>query len=141
MVGVPFGSTDADTLTGLMAETGAAALRVTPWRMLFLEGAQPAEVPGILTAWSPVLDVAACPGAPLCEQASVATRDLARDLSDIVKGPLHVSGCAKGCARPSAAALTLVGRDGRFDLVRAGRAGDTPVQTGLTAAEVRLLEL
>ena len=141
MVGVPFGSTDAETLTALITKTGAAALRVTPWRMLFLEGAQAAEVPGILTAWSPVLDVAACPGAPLCEQATVTTRDLARDLANTTTGTLHVSGCAKGCARPSAAAITLVGRDGRFDLVRAGRAGDTPVQTGLTAAEARLLEL
>lgn len=140
MVGVPFGSTDAGTLATLMQKTGARALRLTPWRMLFLENAQHAEVPDILTNWSPVLDAAACPGAPLCEQATVATRELARDLAATVKGSLHISGCAKGCARPKAAALTLVGRDGRFDLVRQGRAGDTPVQMGLTADEARRLE-
>jgi precorrin-3B synthase len=36
---------------------------------------------------------------------------------------IHVSGCAKGCAHPGAAALTLIGPD---RLVVQGRAGDTP---------------
>lgn len=140
MFGVPFGSTDTVTLRELMAATGAEALRITPWRMLFLEGASPANVPGILSISDPVMTVSACPGAPLCAQATVSTRDVARDLAGMFGGTLHVSGCAKGCARPSPAALTLVGRDGRFDLVRNGRAGDTPVEAGLTAAEVRVRE-
>lgn len=141
MFGVPFGSTDAATLRALMAATGAAAMRVTPWRMLFLERALPADVPAILSQPDPVMTASACPGAPHCAQATISTRDVARELAQVFEGTLHVSGCAKGCARPSPAALTLVGRDGRFDLVRNGRAGDTPVETGLTAAEVRLLEL
>lgn len=140
MFGVPFGSTDAATLRALMTATGAKALRLTPWRMLYLEAAAPAEVPGILTEPHPVMSVSACPGAPLCSQATVSTRDVARDLAAVFDGTIHVSGCAKGCARPSSAELTLVGREGRFDLVRNGRAGDTPVETGLTAAEVRVLE-
>ncbi|MEO0388871.1 MAG: cobalamin biosynthesis protein CobG [Pseudomonadota bacterium] len=140
LFGVPFGSTDAATLRALMAATGAAALRVTPWRMLFLEGASPADVPGILSNPDPVMTASACPGAPLCSQATVSTRDLARDLARVFDGTLHVSGCAKACARPSPAALTLVGRDGRFDLVRDGRAGDTPVETGLTADDLRMRE-
>lgn len=49
---------------------------------------------------------------------------------------LHVSGCAKGCARARAAAITLVGRDGRFDLVKNGHAWDAPSQTGLTPADL-----
>ncbi len=79
MFGVPFGSVDAGCLRDLMAATGASALRVTPWRMLFLEDAVPADIPGILSEWNAVLDIAACPGAPLCPQATVSTRDVARD--------------------------------------------------------------
>lgn len=136
MVGVAFGSTDAGTLRALIRSTRATALRVTPWRMLLLEEAQSVDVPGILSDWDPVLEVSACPGAPSCAQATVATRELARRLADKVEGTLHVSGCAKGCARPAKAALTLVGRDGRFDLVRDGRASDTPVQTGLSPDDI-----
>ncbi len=49
---------------------------------------------------------------------------------------LHVSGCAKGCAHAGPAALTLVGRDGRYDLVRNGRAGDAPTLTGLSVEQI-----
>ncbi|WP_308461781.1 cobalamin biosynthesis protein CobG [Sphingomonas folli] len=77
----------------------------------------------------------ACVGAPACPQASVATRALADRLADArVAGPIHVSGCAKGCARGAPAALTIVGRDGRYDLVRDGRADSPPRLRGLTAA-------
>lgn len=50
---------------------------------------------------------------------------------------LHVSGCTKGCARARAADITLVGRNGKFDLVRDGCAWDTPSQTGLSPEALR----
>ena len=49
---------------------------------------------------------------------------------------IHVSGCAKSCAHRGAAALTLVGRDGRYDLIRDGGASEKPALAGLTIAEV-----
>ncbi|MEM1316183.1 MAG: cobalamin biosynthesis protein CobG, partial [Pseudomonadota bacterium] len=79
----------------------------------------------------PLLAADACPGAPFCESASVETRGLARRLAPLLGGSLHVSGCAKGCARATAADVTLVGRDGAFDLVRGGRAGDPAAARGL----------
>lgn len=138
--GVAFGQTTASGLRALIEDTDATHLRTTPWRILLLENARQVQSPDFLVPDHPLLKVSACPGAPHCAQASVNTRDLARDLSEAVDGTLHVSGCAKGCASPSASALTLVGRDGRFDLVRAGRAGDTPERRGLTADEARRLE-
>jgi precorrin-3B synthase len=48
---------------------------------------------------------------------------------------LHVSGCAKGCAHPRAAPVTLVGRDGLYDLVLGGTASDLPASSGLTLDE------
>ncbi len=48
---------------------------------------------------------------------------------------LHVSGCEKGCAHPGAARVTLVGRDGRYDLVDDGVASDAPTLRNLTLAQ------
>ena len=41
---------------------------------------------------------------------------------------VHVSGCAKGCAHPVAADLTLVGEDGGYQVVLGGTARDKPVE-------------
>jgi precorrin-3B synthase len=130
LIGAPFGQIDARAL--LRALSDAQGLRVTPWRAFVLEGAATPDDPAfVTTADDPLMRVDACLGAPLCASASVETRDLARRLAPMVTGSLHVSGCSKGCARARPADLTLVGRDGTFDLVRGGRAGDTPLKTGL----------
>ncbi|WP_339762064.1 cobalamin biosynthesis protein CobG [uncultured Sulfitobacter sp.] len=131
LIGAPFGQIDARALVRVLGD--AQGLRVTPWRAFVLEGAAPPDDPAfVTTAGDPLMRVDACPGAPLCASASVETRDLARRLAPMVTGSLHVSGCAKGCARARPADLTLVGRDGTFDLVRGGHAGDTPLKTGLS---------
>ena len=39
-------------------------------------------------------------------------------------GTIHVSGCAKGCARSMPADLTLVGEGGRYGVVRNGTTRD-----------------
>lgn len=133
LVGFEFGQIQAETLS-VLAQSGS--LRATPWRMVLIEGARRApDIPGLITeAQDPRLRVIACTGAPACPQAHVVTRPLAQALG-AVPAPgqtLHVSGCAKGCAHPGAAALTLVGRPGgTFDLIRGGSAADTPIRTGL----------
>lgn len=138
VLGLAFGSIEAETLARLVSESGATALRLTPWRLVILEGADPRRIEpvgGIVTAPDdPRLAVDACIGAPGCAAASVATRPLARALAGRIGGRLHVSGCAKGCARDRRAEITLVGREGRFDLVHDGRAWDAPAETGLTPA-------
>ncbi|MGC1427365.1 MAG: precorrin-3B synthase, partial [Albidovulum sp.] len=85
----------------------------------------------------PMLRVTACTGAPGCPQALIATRGLARALGASLpeSARLHVSGCAKGCAHPGPAPLTLVGRaDGTVDLIRNGTAAGSPSLTGLGPA-------
>jgi precorrin-3B synthase len=129
---------EAAGLARLVTRSGAAAVRVTPARCLMLEGGQAVEAEGFLGAPDPVLATDACAGAPFCPAATVATRALARRLAGRVTG-LHVSGCAKGCARARPAAVTLVGRAGAFDLVQGGAAWDAPERTGL--AERELLQM
>ncbi len=140
-VGLPFGAMDAGIFAAL-ADLAGGELRLTPWRAIVLPGApDPAALAAlglIVSPDDPLLRVSACPGQPGCASATVRTRDLAARLRPGVD--VHVSGCSKGCAHPGAAALTLVGREGRFDVVRLGRAGDIPAQRGLTPAEVMQLQ-
>ncbi|MCJ2080464.1 precorrin-3B synthase [Methylobacterium sp. J-090] len=73
--------------------------------------------------------VAACPGAPACASGSTPTLDDAARLAEALRGTgidAHVSGCAKGCAHPGPAALTLVGRAGRYGIVLHGRPDGEP---------------
>lgn len=132
LLGAPFGQIDVAALQTLLQQTEAPALRVTPWRLFLLEGVSIPQSDFITEADDPLLSADACPGAPFCPQASVATRDLARALAPRIKGSLHVSGCAKSCARRGSADLTLTGREGAFDLVKHGHPWDAPTLTGLT---------
>lgn len=132
LYGAAFGQVDAADLQRLITATKATALRVTPWRLFLLENTELAETATFITAANdPLLLVDACPGAPLCGSSTVQTRELARALADRIDGPLHISGCAKGCARPRPCRTTLVGRDGAFDLVRNGTPWDDPILTDL----------
>lgn len=122
--GVAFGQIEARLLSAAVRACGAESLRITPWRVLVMDGAPPSALPGLICdPVDPLLRAEACPGAPLCPQASVATRDLAQRLAPAITGRLHVSGCAKGCAASQAADVTLTGRAGRFDLSRHARPG------------------
>jgi precorrin-3B synthase len=135
--GLPFGQARAADLARLVEQSGAAALRLTPWRLVVIEGGRHADVPGFVDRpGSPLLRADACAGAPFCPQASVETRALAERLAPLVEGRLHVSGCAKGCANPRPTPITLTGRDGRYDLALAARPGDKPVRAGLGADDV-----
>lgn len=130
LVGAAFGQIEAAQLAALAV---LGPLRLTPWRMLLIEGlAAMPELPGLITSpGDPLLAASACTGAPGCPQALGPTRALARALAGQVPG-LHVSGCGKGCAHPGAARVTLVAAGaGRYDLIRDGRAGDPPHLTGL----------
>lgn len=144
----PFGQLDAGMLRGLaaVAERHGTTLGVTPWRSLLVAGVPLGAVAGIAGEVGPgwITDpgdarllVTTCVGAPGCASASTPTRADAAWLR--ARAPVHLAGCAKGCAHPAAAGLTFVGRGGRYDLVRDGRAGDTPVLTGLTLDAVREL--
>ena len=126
LAGFEFGQLSAETLT----ELANSAIRITPWRMILLEGQGAPSLPGLITSpLDPRLNVTACTGAPGCPQGLQPTRDLARRLSPQVRPGqhLHVSGCAKGCAHHAPAAITLTATAQGFTLIRNGRAQDQGV--------------
>lgn len=133
LVAVEFGQILATTLTAFAA---IGPLRMTPWRMVLIEGAQAIpDLEGLITdPADPLLNVVACPGAPRCAQGHIETRMLARQLapSAPVGGVLHVSGCSKGCAHPRSATVTVTGAQGGLNLIHNGRASDPPKRFGLT---------
>ncbi|WP_299635800.1 cobalamin biosynthesis protein CobG [uncultured Ruegeria sp.] len=132
LYGAAFGSLPARKLYDMIEDSGASALRVTPWRLILLEGGAAIPAPAFVEdGTDPLMTTDACPGAPFCPQAQAETRDVARALASRISGRLHVSGCSKGCAHMGPADITLVGHNGRFDLVKQGRAGDEPCQRGL----------
>lgn len=141
VLGAAFGQAPARALANLITQSRATGIRITPWRMIVLEDGEPVDHPEFISLPDdPLLGADACAGAPFCPQAQVETRELARLLAPRTGGSLHVSGCAKGCARPGSADVTLVGRDGRFDLVPHGRSGDMPAKTGLSAQALVKME-
>ena len=131
LVGLEFGQISAAALAGL------GAMRLTPWRMLLLESViNPPVLPGLIAqADDPLLRVVACTGAPGCPQGLQPTRSLARGLAQYLPQGyvLHISGCAKGCAMPKAAATVLVGQLDGYGVIRKGIAADAPTLNGLAA--------
>jgi precorrin-3B synthase len=138
LVGVAFGQLPHATLSHLAAR--APALRMTPWRMLLVEGMgeMPRGLDLTTEADDPALRVIACSGAPRCREAHADTRALAAVLAPRIPpdARLHVSGCAKGCAHAGPATITLVATRSGFDLVRGGSTRDAPVLRGLSGTDI-----
>lgn len=154
-VAAAFGHLHANDLLHLIEAARAAQaldLRLTPWRVLLVTGMTEAAAAGlelsaqaaplVTDAHDPRLWVAACSGAPACRRGSTPVRADAALLAGIGSFggardgvSIHVSGCSKGCAHVGAAAWTLVGHEGRYDIVRDGRAADAPMLRGLTFQE------
>ena len=143
-IAAPFGRVENDQLrrlTDVMAAHGVEEIRLSPWRALYAAVSSQHVAQSILEAArreglitdprDPLLQIEACPGAPGCQSTVLDTRGDGRRLAALLSqfdfaGTVHVSGCAKGCAKSGAADLVLVGSEGRYGLVRKGSAQDQP---------------
>ncbi|WMS43278.1 precorrin-3B synthase [Acuticoccus sp. MNP-M23] len=121
---LPFGAIDAVALSALAA-AGSRALAVHPAagrRLVFTFNtaaaakaflATAAESGLVVDAADRRLGIEVCAGKPACASAFVNTRAIAARLAADLRAPLpgavHISGCAKGCARPAAPIAELVG--------------------------------
>jgi precorrin-3B synthase len=140
-IALPFGHTDTDALERLIEAARRAqadGLRTTPGRALLIIGISADSLPsltveaeraGFITcANDPRRHLVACAGAPICAAAEIPARALAPSISRTAPAlldgslTLHLSGCRKGCARASAATLTVVGTPQGCGLVIDGSA-------------------
>jgi precorrin-3B synthase len=128
-LGLPLRQLDPPTLHALAALSdrfGGGAVRTTPWRALLLGQVCAADLPAARAAAQaaglatdpadPRLHVTSCIGSPGCASASVPARQDAARLAREGHGPLHLSGCAKGCAYPGGVPA-LVGHAGAYTLI------------------------
>ena len=144
-VGLAFGHADAASLRRLTeaAKTaGARGMRAAPGRTLMSIGltqqtassfAAAAEALGfIVRTDDPRRHVVACAGAPICASANIAARAIAPQIAAAAAPYLdgsfkiHISACAKGCAHPGPAALTVVGTSSGCALIADGTARGAP---------------
>lgn len=158
---LPFGNAEGAVIADLVRQAealGVGEFRFSPGRMLIglcpdvqaaLQLNHVATGLGFITdPADPHLAISACAGEPACASAHLMTRMLAEQLAagspELVEaaGHVHVSGCAKGCAHPTSAGLTLVGSAQGVGVVANGTARSTPTMH-LKANEVaaRLPEL
>ena len=136
-LGARFGQIEASALEKLVAVSDATGLRLTPWRIFIVETTSKEPWPSFICRPDAAeLNTSACPGAGRCSAATVDTRELAQQLSARTSASVHVSGCRKGCARPSAADITVIGEAGRYNLVHHGCAWDLPDQSGLSRTAI-----
>jgi precorrin-3B synthase len=155
--GLAFGHTTARTLIRFAqaaADRGAISIRPAPGRALLaigLKGSNAAEdlnaiarAEGfIIETTDPRRHVIACAGAPACASATLPTRQLAPAVANVVRSLVgtekivHLSGCTKGCAHPTPAAVTIVGPD---HWLLNGRASDAPQGTISPSGVVAVVE-
>jgi precorrin-3B synthase len=150
-VGLAFGHADVTSLqrlTEAAKAAGASGMRAAPGRALMIVGltqqtassfAAAAEVLGfIVHADDQRRHVVACAGAPICASADIAARAIAPRIAAAAAPHLdgafkiHISGCAKGCAHPAPAALTVVGTSAGCVLISNGSTRDMPFATVAT---------
>lgn len=137
-LGLPFGAIAWQSIGWLASRSehyGIEEFRFGPHHTLLAIGghsrmtADAAHVGYIVDPSDPRLRISACIGSDGCASGQAPARSIAAYLAPYLAPDthLHISGCAKGCARPSPSDITLVGRSDGFGLVMAGMAGDTPV--------------
>jgi precorrin-3B synthase len=145
-IATPFGRAETDQLRKLVDAMTAAdirEIRLSPWRVLY--AAVPSQQAGlhlldiarragfVVDPDDPLLQIEACPGAPACRSTALDIRGDARRVAELLAqfrftGTVHVSGCAKGCAKSGIADLVLVGSEGDYGIVHQGTAQDHPIR-------------
>ena len=144
LAALPFGRCTSDQLSKaarLSERFGSGVLRLAFTRGILIPDvaeeyaadllAEAGDAGFVVALRDPLLAVAACSGRPACANGFTAAPEDARRLAGAA-GPLlgtgailHVSACAKGCARSGAADMTLVGQPGgTYGVVIAGSARD-----------------
>lgn len=149
-IGVVFGALDAnmlDVAATAASKFGNGEIRLTPWRALIIPHVaedQASAIAEYFASYRFIVDardtrlaIAACGGISTCEQGTTDTRADALALVSFAGSlsktgvAIHVSGCAKGCARQESTPVTLTAREGLYNLIP----DETARENGIVAAD------
>jgi precorrin-3B synthase len=154
----PLGRLDPDllrSLADLADRVGNGKLRMTPWQSILLPEVSIGNVESALAALEslglsadphpPLATMISCSGSVGCGSALAATQSDGLKLAGLLRDrtaipQIHMSGCTKSCASPSAKPITLVATTtGHYDIFL--RATNGPSRFGkLLAANVTIEE-
>lgn len=141
-IAAAFGRVEAEQLRKLadaIVAHGGEEIRFSPWRTFYTGLPSRPSALAILDAAArdgfiidprdPLLQIEACPGAPACPSTALDTRGDGRRIAGLLPrfhfaGTVHVSGCAKGCAKSGTADLVLVGCEDRYGIAHNATAQD-----------------
>lgn len=143
------------SLAGLADRHSGGRLRTTPWQSVILPEVSTDDSENALAGLEslglsadprqPLATMISCSGSAGCGSALAATQADGLKLATLLDGkadipPIHMSGCGKSCASPSARPITLVATSaGRYDIFL--RATNGPSRFGkLLAADVTIEE-
>ena len=143
---LPFGAVGSDTLAALISaaeQFGGRSLVPASGRRLivpfadadaaaaFMDGARDGCF--VVDPADARLAICVCAGRPACASAFIDARGIANRLAAAMPslaGPIHISGCVKGCARPGTPVAELIGTEAGVQIT----AGDPALKTALAAA-------
>ncbi len=158
--GATFGQLNANMLDALALAAekfGGGEIRLTPWRAVIVPHVKVAQDAAlrayfkahdfIVDRQDPRLAIAACGGMDACERGTTKTHTDALELMFVARQlrsagiALHVSGCAKLCARHAATPYTLIARDSRYTLATDATAEKSyeSNDAGLSLAEAKAM--
>ncbi len=143
------------SIAGLADRHSKGKLRMTPWQSVLLPDVSAGDGTAALSdlvsiglavdPQQPLATMISCSGSAGCGSALAATRADGSKLAALLDGktdipPIHMSGCSKSCASPSARPVTLVATStGHYDIFL--RATNGPSRFGkLLAANVTIEE-
>jgi sulfite reductase beta subunit-like hemoprotein len=152
-------SNDLRRAAAIADESGDGFLAISREQNLLVSLSAGVDEPALSTALQqagllpaePTLHCRVCPGSHACPKGLVPTRDLARQLDEILGSQGRslnwaISGCPNGCSQPQLADCGIVAtkkgtqsQDARYDLLhRDGEGFGQPLKSGLTKNELLL---
>lgn len=150
----PYGRCAADALARAASwsqQFARGEIRLSPFRALVIPFVSADRCASLATLardagfivdeGDPRLSISTCSGMEGCARGTTSTHaDSDRIAAALPAGiSVHISGCAKGCAHPGSADLTLVGDGGAYQVVLGGTARDKPLtRAGIDAVAERL---
>ena len=134
VIALPFGQITADQLLEITDQTKEIIFSIN--RCLVVDRTATLGQQFITSKNDLRYHITACAGMPACTSAGISTKQLALTICKsqaILAGKsYHISGCTKGCAKPSNSDICIIGERGSYNMLENGCAWDKPSYTSLS---------